>query len=72
MRYLVDLLLFAFRRSKPYPDCVEVPVGVPCNLKFHTLPFSKGTIFHPLKLAAAKKELFFPLCLDEPKTTVRN
>jgi len=25
-----------------------------------------------LKLVAAKEELFFPLCLDEPKTTVCN
>jgi hypothetical protein len=51
---------------------VEATVGVACNLKFYFLPFSKGTIVHPLKLVAAKEELFFPLCLDEPKTTVYN
>jgi hypothetical protein len=68
----LGLLLFAFRLSKPHPDCVEATVGVACNLKFHFLPFSKGTIVHPLKLVAAKEELFFPFCLDEPKTTVCN
>jgi hypothetical protein len=68
----LDLLLFAFRLSKPHPDCVGATVGVASNLKFHFLPFSKGTIVHPLKLVAAKEELFFPLCLDEPKTTVCN
>jgi hypothetical protein len=68
----LDLLLFAFRLSEPHPDCVEMPGGVPSNLKFHFLPFSKGTIVHPLKLAAAKEEVFFPLCLDEPTTTVCN
>jgi hypothetical protein len=68
----LDLLLFAFRLSKPHPDCVGATIGVPCNLKFHFLPFSKGTIVHPLKLVAAKEEVFFPLCLDEPKTTVCN
>jgi len=68
----LGLLLFAFRLSKPHPDCVEATVGVACNLKFHFLSFSKGPIVHPLKLVAAKEELFFPLCLDEPKTTVCN
>jgi hypothetical protein len=68
----LDLLLFAFRLSEPHPNCVEMPGGVPSNLKFHFLSFSKGTIVHPLKLAAAKEKVFFPLCLDEPTTTVRN
>jgi hypothetical protein len=49
---------------------MEVTVGVPRNLKLHFLPFSKGTVVHPLKLVAAKEEAFFPRSLDEPKTTV--
>jgi hypothetical protein len=51
---------------------VEATAGVACNLEFHFLPFSKGTIVHPSKLVAAKEEVFFLLCLDEPKTTVCN
>jgi hypothetical protein len=51
---------------------VEVTVGVPCDLEFHFLPLSKGTIVHPLKLVTAKEEGVFPLCFDEPKTTVCN
>jgi len=51
---------------------MEVTVGVPRNLEFHFLPFSKGTIVHALKLVATKEEVFFPLCLDEPETTVCN
>jgi hypothetical protein len=51
---------------------MEVTVRIPCNPKFHFLPLPKGAIVHPLKLVAAKEKVFFPLCLDEPKTTVCN
>jgi len=36
------------------------------------LPFSKGTVFHPFKIAAMKEEVLFILCFDEAKSPVCN
>jgi hypothetical protein len=52
---LLDLMLFAFRLSKPHADCLRTTIAVLSNLKFYLLPFSKGTIVHPLKLVAVEE-----------------
>jgi hypothetical protein len=49
---------------------LETIIAPVSNLKFYLLPFSKGTIFHPLKRAAVEEEVFSPLCSDKPETTV--
>ena len=66
------LMLFAFRLSKPYPDCLETAIASLSNLKFYLLAFPKGIVFHSLKLVAVKEEVFPPLCSDKPKATARN
>jgi hypothetical protein len=48
-------MLFAFRLSKPHADCLRTTIAVLSNLKFYLLPFSKGTIVHPLKLVAVEE-----------------
>lgn len=65
-------VLFASRLSKPYPDCLGTAVAPFSNLKFYLLPFPKGIVVYPLKLAAVEEEVFSPLCLNKPKAAACN
>jgi hypothetical protein len=68
----LGLRLFTFGLSKPHLDCLGTTITPPSNLKFYFLSFSKGPVFHPLKLAAMKEEVFSYLSFDESKSSVCN
>jgi len=65
-------MLFGFRLSKPHPDCLGTTTAPLSNLELYFLPFSKGTIVHPFKLAAVEEQVFALRRSDEAKSSVCN
>ena len=68
----LGVMLLSFSLCKPNLYCLGTTTGPFLNLKLYLLPFSEGTIGHPLKLVPVEEEVFTPFCSDEPKAMVSN
>jgi len=65
-------MLLVLGLSNRHLDCLGTTITSLAKLKFHFLPFSKGSIVHPLKLAAVEEEVCTLRRSDEAKPSVRN